>query len=57
MRESAEKDNYIGVDSVGVRRVESLVISTYDYENFDKKQKGQYSFNPILEEINGFCQR
>lgn len=49
MREITGKDNYTGMDFVGVRREESLARSTYDYENFGKKQKGQYSFNPILE--------
>lgn len=49
MREITGKDNYIGMDFVGVRAQESLVRSKYDYENFGKKQKGQYSFNPILE--------
>lgn len=49
MREITEKDDYIGMDFVGVRAYESLSRSKYDYENFGKKQKGQYSFNPILE--------
>ena len=49
MREITSKDNYIGMDFVGVRAHESLARSKYDYENFGKKQKGQYSFNPILE--------
>lgn len=49
MREITGKDNYIGMDFVGVRAHESLSRSKYDYENFGKKQKGQYSFNPILE--------
>ncbi len=49
MREITGKDNYIGLDFVGVRKHESLARSTYEYENFGKKQKGQYSFNPILE--------
>lgn len=49
MREITGKDNYTGMDFVGVRRHESLARSTYEYENFGKKQKGQYSFNPILE--------
>jgi phosphoadenosine phosphosulfate reductase len=43
------KDNYVGMDYVGVRAQESLARSQYDYENFGKKQKGQYSHNPILE--------
>jgi phosphoadenosine phosphosulfate reductase len=49
MREITGKDDYIGLDFVGVRAHESLARSKYDYENFGKKQKGQYSFNPILE--------
>lgn len=49
MREITGKDDYIGMDFVGVRSHESLARSQYDYENFGKKQKGQYSFNPILE--------
>ena len=49
MRELTGKDKYTGLDFVGVRKHESLARSTYEYENFGKKQKGQYSFNPILE--------
>lgn len=49
MRELTGKDNYAGMDFVGVRKHESLARSTYEYENFGKKQKGQYSYNPILE--------
>lgn len=49
MRELVGKDKYTGLDFVGVRKHESLARSTYEYENYGKKQKGQYSFNPILE--------
>ena len=49
MRELVGKDSYTGLDYVGVRKHESLARSTYEHENFGKKQKGQYSFNPILE--------
>ena len=49
MREITGKDNYVGMDFVGVRAHESLTRSKYDYENFGKKQRGQYSYNPILE--------
>lgn len=49
MREITEKNNYVGLDFVGVRAHESVARSKYDYENFGKKQKGQYSYNPILE--------
>ena len=44
MREITGKDNYTGLDFVGVRRHESVARSTYEYENYGKKQKGQYSF-------------
>lgn len=49
MREITGKDNYTGLDYVGVRRHESVARSTYEYENYGKKQKGQHSFNPLLE--------
>lgn len=49
MREITGKDNYTGLDFVGVRRHESYARSTYEYENYGKKQKGQHSFNPLLE--------
>lgn len=49
MREITGKNNYTGLDFVGVRAHESLARSTYEFENFGKKQKGQYSYNPILE--------
>ena len=49
LRELTGKDKYTGLDFVGIRKHESLARSTYDYENYGKKQKGQYSFNPILE--------
>lgn len=49
MREITGKDDYIGMDFVGVRAHESVSRSKYEYENFGKKQKGQYSYNPILE--------
>lgn len=49
MREITGKNDYTGMDFVGVRAHESLARSTYEYENYGKKQKGQYSFNPILE--------
>ncbi|MCD8049836.1 MAG: phosphoadenosine phosphosulfate reductase family protein [Clostridia bacterium] len=49
MREITGKDNYVGLDFVGVRSHESLARSKYEYENYGKKQKGQYSYNPILE--------
>lgn len=49
MREITGKNNYTGLDYVGVRAYESVARSKYDFESFGKKQKGQYSFNPILE--------
>lgn len=49
MRKITGKNDYKGLDFVGVRKHESLARSTYEFENFGKKQKGQYSFNPILE--------
>lgn len=49
MREITGKENYTGLDYVGVRKHESLARSTYEYENYGKKQKGQHSFNPLLE--------
>ncbi|WP_138262165.1 phosphoadenosine phosphosulfate reductase family protein [[Clostridium] hylemonae] len=49
MREITGKNDYIGMDFVGVRKHESVTRSKYDYENVGKKQKGQYSYNPILE--------
>ncbi len=43
------KNDYTGLDFVGVRKHESAARSEYEYENFSKKQKGQFSYNPILE--------
>lgn len=49
IREILGKRDYTGMDFVGVRAHESAARSEYEYENYGKKQKGQYSFNPILE--------
>lgn len=49
MREITGNNNYTGLDFVGVRKHESLARSTYEYENYGKKQKGQHSYNPLLE--------
>lgn len=49
MRKLTGKDDYVGLDFVGVRHSESATRSKYDYENYGEKQKGQYSFYPILE--------
>lgn len=48
LREILKKPNFVGVDFVGVRCHESPKRSNYDVENFGKKQRGQYSHNPIL---------
>jgi phosphoadenosine phosphosulfate reductase len=49
LREITGKNNYVGLDFVGVRAHESIARSEYQYENYGKKQKGQYSHNSILE--------
>lgn len=49
LREKTEKDSFLGLDFVGVRAQESVARSTYKYENYSRKQKGQYSHNSILE--------
>ena len=49
IRDLLQKNDYVGVDFVGVRAFESLTRSEYDFENFGKKQKGQYSHNSILD--------
>ncbi len=49
LREVLGKNDYVGIDFVGVRAHESTVRADYDYENYSKKQKGQYSHNSILE--------
>lgn len=49
LREITGKNNFKGLDYVGVRAHESIARSTYEYENFGKKVKGQHNFNPILE--------
>lgn len=49
IREVLDKANYVGADFVGVRAAESLKRSEYEFENYGKKQKGQYSQNPILD--------
>lgn len=49
LREITGKKDFVGMDFVGVRAHESVTRSKYNYEDFGKKQKGQYSFNPILE--------
>lgn len=49
IREVLGKNDYVGLDFVGVRAQESATRSGYDVENYGKKQKGQYSHNSILE--------
>lgn len=49
IREILGKRDYTGLDFVGVRGHESATRAEYEYENYGKKQKGQYSFNPLLE--------
>jgi phosphoadenosine phosphosulfate reductase len=49
LREITGKNNYVGLDFVGVRSHESAARAEYEYENYGKKQKGQYSHNSILE--------
>ena len=49
LREIAGKVDYTGLAFVGVRAQESATRAEYEYENYGKKQKGQYSHNPILE--------
>lgn len=49
LREITGKNDYIGMDFVGVRKHESLARSKYAYENYGEKQKGQYSYNAILD--------
>lgn len=49
LREITGIDDYIGMAFVGVRAQESATRAEYEYENYGKKQKGQYSHNSILE--------
>ena len=49
IRDVLGKKNYVGMDYVGVRIHESVTRADYDYESYGKKQKGQRSFNAILE--------
>lgn len=49
LREVTGKNYFIGLDFVGVRAQESVARSTYKYENYGAKQKGQFSHNSILE--------
>ena len=49
IREVLGKNDYVGMDFVGVRAQESAVRSNYEEEGYGKKQKGQYSHNSILD--------
>lgn len=49
LREVCGKNDFVGLDFVGVRAQESVARSTYKYENYGAKQKGQFSHNSILE--------
>ncbi len=49
LREVLGKNDYVGMAYVGVRAHESATRADYDYENYGKKQKGQYSHNSILD--------
>lgn len=49
LREITGKNDFIGLDFVGLRAQESVTRSTYTYENYGAKQKGQFSHNSILE--------
>ncbi|MFW0884752.1 phosphoadenosine phosphosulfate reductase family protein [Candidatus Acidulodesulfobacterium sp. H_13] len=49
LREVTGKNDFIGLDFVGVRAQESVARSTYKYENYGAKQNGQFSHNSILE--------
>lgn len=49
IREILGKNNYVGADFVGVRKFESETRSKYSEESYGQKQKGQYSYNPILD--------
>lgn len=49
LREITGKNDYTGLAYVGVRAHESHARSLYEYENYGKKIKGQFSHNSILE--------
>ncbi|ADD67369.1 phosphoadenosine phosphosulfate reductase [Denitrovibrio acetiphilus DSM 12809] len=49
LRAVTGKNDYTGLAFVGVRSEESAKRAEYDYENYSKKQRGQYSHNSILE--------
>jgi phosphoadenosine phosphosulfate reductase len=49
LRAVTGKKDFVGLDYVGVRQQESIARSEYEYENYGKKQKGQFSHNSILQ--------
>ncbi len=49
LREITDKNNYVGLAFVGVRKHESVARKNYQPFNFGKKIRGQYDFYPILE--------
>ncbi len=49
LREITGKNDYVGLAFVGVRAQESASRAIYKYENYGKKQRGQYDHYPILE--------
>lgn len=49
IREVLGKNDFVGMDFVGVRAQESAARAGYDEENYSKKQKGQHSHNSILD--------
>lgn len=49
LRDVVGKNDFTGLDFVGVRAQESVTRSNYKYENYGAKQKGQYSHNSLLE--------
>lgn len=49
LREITGKNDYTGLAYVGIRAHESAARAEYEYENYGKKQKGQYSHNSLLE--------
>lgn len=49
LREITGRSDYKGLAFIGIRAQESSNRAGYEYENYGKKQKGQYSHNSILE--------
>ena len=49
LREITGKNDYTGLDFVGVRAAESATRGRYEFFNYGKKIKGQYDCYPILE--------